>query len=1294
MEKLLRTRLRPVIRRHRWQVLGWQLAACWSLAALAGLGFITVQREIGWASPLTPAVLAGLTLTVSLVLILRRDSPRLDARAAALRVEARHPELKGLLLTAVQQQLPEDQPAGYLQSRLLNQALAHSRERDWRDVVPRSRVWLAHGAQGAAFILLFGALTGLQRLERRAPGTWTPPWGVTVTPGDTSIERGESLVVLARFGGILPAGVTLVVHASGEVPHRIPLVKSLADPVFGASIPEVDHDLTYSLEYAGKATRDYKVSVFEQPRLERADAVLTYPAYTRLAQKRIENTRRVSAVEGTRLDLALQLNKPVAVASLVAHDAKKTVVPLQVTSDQAVATLPQFPLVASQTYDLKLIDRDGRTNRLASPFVVDVLPDRPPELHLTSPRGDVRASAVEELNFKGTVLGDFGLSGYGIAYTLAGGETRVVPLGGAVPAKEKRAFDHTLPLETLGVRPDQLLSWYAWADDIGPDGKPRRTPGDLYFAEIRPFDEVFRESKGMQSQDDPSGGGQGGETQKLAELEKQIVTATWKLQRNPAEPKYADDAGIVRDSQEQAFTQAAAGEKNAEDPRTKALWTAASQQMKEALAQLQQAPKAAAALAPALAAEQAAYQALLRLQTRQTLVSRGRAGRGGGRGGANQSQIDQLDLTQEQNRYETQRQASTAETPERREQLQVMNRLQELARRQQDVNDRLKEMQTALQEAKTEQAREDLKRQLKRLQDEQQQMLADVDELQQRMDRQENQSTMSDQRQQLERTRADVQRAANAAGQGSVPEALAAGTRAQRQLQEMHDELHKQNSSQFADDLRDMRTQARTLAEQEEAVGQKLNGLETGAARKSLTDAPGADSPVTALDQQKQRMTDLVNRAKQVSQQAETSEPLLAEKLYDSLRKLTQDDAGTVKEFQQQLLNSGLMTRALNDRLNDQTGTEGTKSLDLTAALLREGYQAQAAEAERRARAGIDELKDGLERAAESVVGDDAEALRLARSELDSVTDDLKREAAADQAPATGEDPLAQAAREAAKAVQDDPDNAEAHVALGDALARAGRHAEATAEYQRALQIKPESVPAQEGLDRLAAARNQPGRGGQGAPGQPSPENSAANPPPDQNSDQTPSPGNGRNGSRPAGTEVGAGQNGAAPAGAVGGRAATRGAPRLAGGPDRNPGGTGGNGGDSLGIDNLLGDNGGPTAPRGGGPLLGSGYGAWSDRLRDVEEIVDSPDLRNAVAAAREKARLLRQDYTRNLKKPDWAVIQKEVVGPLIEVRNRISDDLARRESKDSLVPIDRDPVPNRYAEAVRKYYQELGGDK
>ena len=50
--------------------------------------------------------------------------------------------------------------------------------------------------------------------------------------------------------------------------------------------------------------------------------------------------------------------------------------------------------------------------------------------------------------------------------------------------------------------------------------------------------------------------------------------------------------------------------------------------------------------------------------------------------------------------------------------------------------------------------------------------------------------------------------------------------------------------------------------------------------------------------------------------------------------------------------------------------------------------------------------------------------------------------------------------------------------------------------------------------------------------------------------------------------------------------------------------------------------------------------------------------------------------------------------GPLNEVRNRIAEELARRESKDALVPIDRDPVPARYSDLVRRYYEKLGSNE
>jgi hypothetical protein len=648
------------------------------------------------------------------------------------------------------------------------------------------------------------------------------------------------------------------------------------------------------------------------------------------------------------------------------------------------------------------------------------------------------------------------------------------------------------------------------------------------------------------------------------------------------------------------------------------MWGAVTKGMEEAQMHLEEAVKSPAALKAALAAEQSAYQALLKLQTRETSVTRSRSrsrGQGGGDQG-NQQQIDGLDLAQSENRYETQKQAKAPQNQERREQNQVLNRLQELARRQQDVNDRLKELQTALQAARTEQEKEDVRRQLKRLQDEQKQMVADMDEVRQRMDRPENQSAMQEQREQLDRTRDEVQKAADAAGEGAVSQALAAGTRAQRELQQMRDELRKQNAGGFSEDLKEMRTEARDLARQQEDVTKKIADLDDPK-KKTLNDAPAREAALDQLDQQRKRMSDLVERATQISQQAENAEPLLSRQLYDSVRKIAQDDAKTVKDTRQQLLEEGMLTRSLNDRLQKSTEREGGgKTLELTSELLKQGYLPQAGRAAQQASAGIDELKRGVERAVENVLGDDAEALKLAQSELDKVTEQLTREMK-----------RAQSGAEEGKAGEADPGQLQAPGAdkPGDQ-----RQAGTT-----------QTTPGGEAL-----AGQNPGQ--EPGAGRGDPANRAGRPSPLAGAD-----------TNRAGTENGAAQ--------PGGRLE-----ELMSGETRR----------------------GPYGGGYGGPIMGNDFGAWADRLRDVEELVDQPGLRDAVANARERARLLRQEFKRDQKKPDWAVVQLQILKPLIEVRARLGEELARRDSKDALVPIDRDPVPSLYTESVRRYYEELGKDE
>src|SRR5262249_53963643 len=134
---------------------------------------------------------------------------------------------------------------------------------------------------------------------------------VQVDPGNAEIERGASLLVVARFRGNVPADAELVVDGGPDDQGRHAMSRSLEDPTFAGRIESV-----------GRSTPSYRVKVFEYPELQRADAHLTFPSYTAMDPKTVEDIRHVTAVEGTDLALDCRLNKDVSSARLVDEEGR------------------------------------------------------------------------------------------------------------------------------------------------------------------------------------------------------------------------------------------------------------------------------------------------------------------------------------------------------------------------------------------------------------------------------------------------------------------------------------------------------------------------------------------------------------------------------------------------------------------------------------------------------------------------------------------------------------------------------------------------------------------------------------------------------------------------------------------------------------------------------------------------------------------------------------------------------------------------------------------------------------
>ena len=810
----------------------------------------------------------------------------------------------------------------------------------------------------------------------------------------------------------------------------------------------------------------------------------------------------------------------------------------------------------------------------------------------------------------------------------------------------------------------------------------------------------------------------------LAQQRPASAKATPKLSGN-----FESDAGVLIESQEKALEMAKGLAEKADSPRAQAALTEVVKQMERALKMLEEAKVEPKKLEAAVAAQQSSYQALLKLAEREIRVSEKKSSKGskGGEQGR-QGQLDQLELKMNQNRYEQQKQAKAEpqQSPEQKENLQFMSRLRELAQRQGDLNERLKELQTALQEAKNEQEKEEIRRRLKRLQEEQKQMLAELDELKQRAEKPENQQRMAETKDKLDQTRDAAQKAAEQMEKGNVSQALASGTRAQRDLQEMRDDLRKKNANQFAEDMKQLRQEARDIAQKQEELGKQLTATPQQNKKKSLTEPSAKSELPQELAEQNKRLTSLVDRATQIAEQSENAEPLLHRQLYDTIRKQAQNEAQNLKETKNDLARRGMLTRGMYDLLEKASADGATKSLEIAGELAKNGLTNPASAVEQRARQGIEEMRKGVERAAEGVLGDETEAMKQAAKTLDALTRQLEREIARGQGkdgkegePQEGQQPDGQKGKQAqGEGKQPGKQTAKQGEGKGGKDSKDGKdgkqgEAQAGAEPGEGNQPgekggKQGSKSGQDGKQGEEGSKaGQAGKQGEGKDGK---SGQGGQQPGDKDGKGGQQPGGkdgkdgkgGKQGEQPGEGQGKGGGSGQQPGGESPGQpdgkqanAGQRGA--KDGSLNGNQrGGTNQRGGDRGGWEGIL--PAGIIAERGGeqaGPITSErGYAEFSDRLRDVEEMVDSSELRNQLQTVRERLRAERIEFKRTgLEPTKWDLVRIQVMKPLVEVRQRIEEELAKRDNREAMVPIDRDPVPGRFSELVRKYYENLGKD-
>lgn len=1231
------------------------------------LGLLLLYRNPSWIpeskqSFILPSYF-GLLILLALAALIGRWQTGESPRSLARKLENKDPSLNGLALTAVEL-INKSEPT-FLDYRVISEFTDRAATQDWSKLLLgwQRKVWTKPLILLMTLLCANLTISVQQRVEQyyarpaaaevaEIPHEPAPELSATITPGDTAIERGSRLVVEAAFAKDVPADATLIVsELDGKELDRIPMRLTVDEKVFGGMITKVDKDARYHVEFGDDKSKQHTITTFVYPKLEQVDVKITPAAYTKLPPKEIKNTMKISAMEGSSIDFSLKVNKPVKDAELFGED--KTSLPLTPSDKDPTILVATMKAEKTQKWRVRLVDDKERANKNPPWISLTVQSNQLAKIEVVFPKRDVQVSQIQELPVEAKVWDDLGVMKSGASFSIAGKTKDVIFKHGLTEPSKKQEVKELLALETEDTSPRQLVSYHFWAEDTGPQGEVRRAMSDMFFAEVRHFEDIFREGESPPS---PPGKEPKGDTDKLIELEKQIVNATWRLVRDTNAGKTmeaaAPDAGVVQESQAMALEQTKEAMEKAEDAQIKTALTEAWKSMKDALDPLGMAAeeKKRASLNQALTFEQSALEWLHQAQSREHMIMRSKSSKSAsGKQKQMQNQLMELEMKQDEQRYEEEKQATEEQTAEQQENLQVLNRLKQLARRQEALAEKMKELQKQLDQAKTEQEKEELQNQLKRLKEEQKQLVNDLDDLKERMEKPENAANMAEAKQQLEQTREQVNEAAEKLKEQQLAEAANSATRAQRELEKMQEDFKEKTAKRFTDELKQMRQQAREVAEKQKQIAESLENQKTG--EPSGDTSADLDKMLKGgevsrqIQDQQEKVASLLEDMKRVSEQAEGNNPLLHRRLYEAVRK------------------------AKTSELEEH--------LDEARMYSRYGQRAEAQDAERKANTLVDQLQQGVDKAAESVLRSETEALRMARTELDKLIKEAGQEGQ------QGQSGQGKPGEEKAEG------DAKAQASTNESKSGSKPSDETKSDAKAAGQQpgdKPSDMAGKELGEGNPGQEDQKGQSGQG---EPKPVQMAQGQKPGEPPQMTQGDGKeGAGGRKDTGGKPGeTGQEGqggqlapkslAEPQqkGAQQQLSANRSQQQQPGVREGNNTGGGGGGGNEGGA--FFFDHGAEVAND--RPFTGEGYDRWTDRLRNVEELLNQPELRNEAAKVLDNARAMRIDHERNDAAPQVDHLQMRILNPLVELRDRVAEELAKRDTKNPMVPVDRDPVPPRF---------------
>ena len=631
---------------------------------------------------------------------------RVTDEQVALYIEEHEPNLHSLLVSAVEQAHRGVSEAPALTDRLVADALAqmraveHGRRIERRSL--RQSAAFAAGLTAVAALLLTLGTPAMRQGAKALLLPWSEaaaatPYLVLVEPGDATVSRGGDQEITAELHGFTSDRVEILFR-TGDDPEwqRVAMAPDDSGTTYVFRLFDVAEPTEYVVEADGVRSTMHLLSVADLPAVGGFIVDLRFPAHTGLPRERLDPGGDIVAPRGTSAEFIVTPTLPSAAGRLIT-EAGDTIT---LTPTEAGDLAGSYRLDRDAMFRFEL-EASGSWVEASLRYRIDVVDDRGPTVIIRTPGRDMQATAVEEVFTEIEANDDYGLRQLELVFRINGGEEQVIPLHARGRPVRDLVGSHTLFLEEWSLEPGDLITYFARATDNSPGGQSASS--DIYFLRIRPFGKDYRQAEQAGQPGQPGDTPEG-----LSEQQKQIVAGTFKVQRDQAvapEDRTREDLATLALAQGQLrervvdLTQQMA-ERNAS--AVDSGFAIILNELLQAIPDMQAAEEQLGRRNPddALSPEQRALQHLQRAEEAYREVQVAMGGQQQGGGGASSSAEDladlfELEIDKLRNQYETVQRSQEQRAAEQLD--ETLERLKQLASRQQQESERLRRAAEGLQ---------------------------------------------------------------------------------------------------------------------------------------------------------------------------------------------------------------------------------------------------------------------------------------------------------------------------------------------------------------------------------------------------------------------------------------------------------------------------------------------------------------------------------------------------------------------------------------------------------------------